>query len=577
MNEKWLELFKSGDYEKLIQQMQGFDLSECNNDMLIIAASTYFNMQIYEKSFEMIQFGLQKNPQSYELYLILGQLYESGYGNVNQAYLCYENAMFYCDNNEDKLVIEQFMDNVMTYPEFHVNNLSIVVLSYNNCQVTRNCVDSIRINTSKDWCEIIVVDNASNDDSGEWLSSQIDLKIKLNTENVGFPKGCNQGAKLANPESDILFLNNDVIVYPNSIFWLRMGLYSDEKVGSAGCMTNFAGNNQYISCDCETDEEYELFAKNINLPQKAPWENKIYLIGFALLIKRRCLDGVGLFDERFSPGMYEDNDIGLRMIQAGWKNVLCHNCFIRHYGHGNGKNKNFWSSGVNINMDKFEKKWGFPSKYYAYPRKPLIDCIEKDSSEEFSVLEIGCGLGATLLQLKYFFPNADVKGIELVEKVADIGANLLKVRQGNIEASTFPFEEEKFDYIVFGDVLDHLYNPEEILKRMSRYLKEDGCFICSIPNLMHVSVMYSLLRGEFEYQKDGILDRTHIRFFTLQSIYRMFERIGFSIENLMCSSDGTEKLNEAKKFLSYIEAAGDWANVEQFCAYQYIFRARKGK
>lgn len=575
MHQELIELLEQGKYDEVIERIQKIDASLYNEQLMVIAATTFLNMGDLDQAFDMVSYGLALNPENYELYLVLGQIYEGGYGNLNQAYLCYENAAFYCNVDEDLSVITEFKNRLAEFPEVNVRDLSIVILSYNNQKVTQNCIESIREYTSKDWCEIIVVDNASLDDSAKWLSQQKDIIVQLNAENVGFPKGSNQGAKIANKENDVLFLNNDVIVYANSIFWLRMGLYSNDKVGSSGCMTNFAGNNQMITCDCETDEEYEQFARKVNLPLRDSWEEKIYLVGFALLIKRICLDDVGLFDERFSPGMYEDNDIGLRMVQAGWKNILCHNCFIRHYGHGNGVNKNFWSSGERVNMGKFEQKWGFQSRYYAYPRNPLIDCIEKSPLEEISVLEIGCGLGATLLRIKYLYPNAEVKGIELVEKVADIGANLLDIRQGNIESSPFPFEDMQFDYIIFGDVLEHLYDPESTLIHMSKYLKEDGCFICSIPNIMHVSVIYSLLRGEFEYQNEGILDRTHIKFFTLQSIYRMFERIGFKIENLMCSSDGTERLPQAKEFLNFLQSAGDLANIDQFTAYQYMFRARR--
>lgn len=575
MYQELIAMLNQGAYEQVEGEIAQYNLNQYDEELAVIAATTYLNLGNNKKAFEAIERGLICSPANYELYLLLGQVYESGYGTVNQAYLCYENAEFYCHNEEDKEIILQFKENIMQQPEFSVNKLSVVILSYNGCDLTRNCIESIRKNNMEDSYEIVVVDNASTDGVQEWLHTQEDIKVLFNEENKGFPAGCNQGAKLADPEADVLFLNNDVIVYPNSFFWLRMGLYSEDKVGAAGSVTNFAGNNQAIPCSCTTDEEYEKFAKNINRPLWNPYEYKMYLIGFALLVKRKCLDSVGLFDERFTPGQFEDNDMGLRIGRGGWKNVLCHNSFIRHYGHGNGVNTKFWNKDTEINAGKLIDKWEFEPRYYTNARVGIIDCIEKEREDVFSVLEIGCGMGGTLARIHYEYPNANLKGIELMDKVVDIGKSYFDIQQGDIESGVFPFGDEKFDYIIFGDVLEHLREPEIVLKRMSYHLTATGSFICSIPNIMHISVIYPLLRGEFQYQDAGILDRTHLRFFTLESIYKMFDKLDFRIENLRSSMDGSEELPVYKEFMDWLTSREDTANRIQYTSYQYIFRARR--
>jgi 2-polyprenyl-3-methyl-5-hydroxy-6-metoxy-1,4-benzoquinol methylase len=91
------------------------------------------------------------------------------------------------------------------------------------------------------------------------------------------------------------------------------------------------------------------------------------------------------------------------------------------------------------------------------------------------------------------------------------------------------FGDERFDVILAGDFLEHLAHPLELLQDLRRYLSEEGYVVASIPNIAHGSVRLSLLQGKFEYTDVGILDRTHLRFFTLESILRLFADAGFAI------------------------------------------------
>jgi hypothetical protein len=91
------------------------------------------------------------------------------------------------------------------------------------------------------------------------------------------------------------------------------------------------------------------------------------------------------------------------------------------------------------------------------------------------------------------------------------------------------FGEQRFDVILAGDFLEHLAHPLELLLELKRYLSEEGYVVASIPNIAHGSVRLSLLQGKFEYKDIGILDQTHLRFFTLESILGLFTDAGFAI------------------------------------------------
>lgn len=201
-----------------------------------------------------------------------------------------------------------------------------------------------------------------------------------------------------------------------------------------------------------------------------------------MLLNRKAIDEVGLLDTLYSPGSYEDNDICVRLRHAGWKVYLCHNSFTFHYGSGAGQNREMWDEKESVNALKFKEKWGFDLQRYTYADMELISLIKKDRKEAIRVLEIGCGGGATLARIQYRFPNAEVKGIELVENVAKLGMNQIDIIQGNIETMQIPYEKNYFDYIIIGNLLEHLYAPDEVSRKMQAYLREGGQFICSIPN-----------------------------------------------------------------------------------------------
>lgn len=539
--------------------------------LAILAATTYIEAGEREEAYEYIREGLKFNYKNYELYFLLGNYYESQ--NINQAWLCYENAEFYCENAEDLELIRQYKTRLEDLQEWNVRNYSIVLLSYNCEAICKQCIQSIRANSNSMAYELVVVDNASTDGITEWLKEQHDIKLICNAENRGFPGGCNQGIKAAAPENDILLLNNDTIVFPNAIFWLRMALYESGQIGATGSMANYIGNDQRVEEQFDTVEEYRQYALKMNIPSRHAYEKKVRLIGFSIMLRRRALDEVGMLDERFSPGNYEDDDLCVRLQYAGWKLLLCHNSFIYHYGQGDGQNVGTWNSIFKRSAEQFKEKWGYDLLYYTNSRSQIIRQIEKDRDAAISVLEIGCGMGATLAKIEYLWPKAKTAGIELMENVARLGANYLDIIQGNIETMEPPYEKGSFDYIIFADVLEHLYDPEKILKRMLPYLKPDGKFLCSIPNIMHKSVLIPLLQGKFEYEEAGILDRTHVRFFTLDSIAEMFYRCGMKIENLRASMYEKERTTEEQELFDALCKLPHIAGSGLFDAFQYIFRA----
>ena len=147
------------------------------------------------------------------------------------------------------------------------------------------------------------------------------------------------------------------------------------------------------------------------------------------------------------------------------------------------------------------------------------------------VLEFGPANGRMTKYLKEQM-GCKVYTVELDPEAAQDASKFSEeIVVGNIEEYAWlqQYSNFSFDYIVFADVLEHLYNPEEVLKKAKTLLKEDGSVLISLPNIAHNSIIIELLDNRFTYHDTGLLDNTHIRFFTKKSIDDFIKQCGLQI------------------------------------------------
>jgi 2-polyprenyl-3-methyl-5-hydroxy-6-metoxy-1,4-benzoquinol methylase len=185
--------------------------------------------------------------------------------------------------------------------------------------------------------------------------------------------------------------------------------------------------------------------------------------------------------------------------------------------------------------------------YYFNIRDDLIRLIPPQAK---SILEVGCAGGMTgkALREKGF---KEIVGIEVNEEVTQTGRPYYdKLIVGDVEKISLPFEKEHFGCILYGDVLEHLLDPWLVLTNHHVFLKKGGTIVCSIPNIRHYRIIKKLVfKGEWEYTKKGIIDKTHLRFFTLDSIRRMLGKAGFEIKSIIKSSSGAYWLKLLNRLL----------------------------
>ena len=171
------------------------------------------------------------------------------------------------------------------------------------------------------------------------------------------------------------------------------------------------------------------------------------------------------------------------------------------------------------------------------------------------ILDIGAAdgyLGEILKQYGHF-----LVGVESNAQFADKArAHYDMLHCADVETFDFPYRSE-FDYILLADVLEHLRDPGGLLRRLVPCLKDGGEIIISIPNIAHLSVRLSLMLGHFQYQDRGILDRTHLRFFTLASVRRMID-------------DASCRILELKPTSAPIQLVAPWTDSEWFSPFHEL-------
>lgn len=514
--------------------------------------------------------------------------------------------------------------------------VSIVIPTFNNLPLTQACVRSIRGSTQIPY-EIILVDNGSSDGTSGWARGE-GLRVIANPENLGFPGACNQGIR-ASSGAYVLLLNNDTQVAPMWLERLIAHVEADAGVGLVGPSTNFAAGCQRIPAAYKSREEFLAFAEERARTHAGQSQDATWLVGLCLLIPRRVVDAIGLLDERFGLGNFEDNDYCLRARLAGYRVVWAKDVFIHHEGH-----QSFRELGdgfrrlLEENEHRFHAKWdlqqyrqggtvpgdgagrawshlqarryteaydafegwvrahpsdaramvglglaaegrgvpraaqmaygaalalapgdpdavqglarvsanghGSPEKtvrgdtelaagtsaeappgYYEHARPDVQAMVPIHAR---IVLDVGCGAGRLGAALRS--AGRRVIGIELdPAQAARARACLDEVLVGDVETMALPFRPGTFDCIVCADVLEHLRNPWQFLARCRALLKPDGALVVSIPNIQFIGVLGELAQGRFTYRPAGILDRTHLRFFTKTEFDRGLQRAGFAV------------------------------------------------
>lgn len=267
--------------------------------------------------------------------------------------------------------------------------VSIVLVSYNEGHLTRDCVASIRRNVTIPH-EIIVVDNGSSPETLAVLRGLQDVTLIENARNAGFPAGCNIG--LAAARGDLVwFLNNDTIVPPGSLERMAGLLLSDERIGMVGPVSNRIHGVQQIPADYADPSGIDAFAARVRRDFAGQTQRMIRLVGFSMLLRKATLDRLGGLDERMGIGTFEDDDLSLRLIADGYRLLVAKDAFIHHIGNASFKAAGGYPSTGALNQAIASTTFGMTIPPETVLNTGLLERLKPDARR---VLHVECGAGA---------------------------------------------------------------------------------------------------------------------------------------------------------------------------------------
>jgi GT2 family glycosyltransferase len=245
----------------------------------------------------------------------------------------------------------------------HASQVSVIVVTYNNLELTKACLQSLELHTMYPTLEIIVVDNASSDGTQaylkQWASKADGRRIILNDDNRGFAAANNQGLEAASGEYLVL-LNNDTYVTPGWLATLINHLRLNPTIGLIGPVTNNIGNEARIDISYEGMDEMIIASRrytSIHAGQLTPLRTAAF---FCVMFSRAVYDAVGALDEAFGIGFFEDDDYCRRVERAGWSIACADDVFVHHHlsASFNKLKQEKRQALFEQNRAIYEKKWG---------------------------------------------------------------------------------------------------------------------------------------------------------------------------------------------------------------------------
>lgn len=241
--------------------------------------------------------------------------------------------------------------------------ISIIVLTYDNLDLTKGCLESIIKNTAHPNYELIIVDNGSKNDTVDYLkafaSKTPNVVLQVNEKNLGFAKANNQGFRMSEGEF-IVFLNNDTIVTAGWLHRLWHHLSKDNNVGMVGPVTNSIGNEAKIDVSYRYLDDIQTFGAQ----RAKDFSGKAFSIKvlalYCCMISRDLFEELGGLDERYDVAMFEDDDLAMKVREKGLDLLCAEDVFIHHF-HGASLKKlpeENYQKLFEENKWKFEEKWG---------------------------------------------------------------------------------------------------------------------------------------------------------------------------------------------------------------------------
>jgi GT2 family glycosyltransferase/glycosyltransferase involved in cell wall biosynthesis/SAM-dependent methyltransferase len=275
--------------------------------------------------------------------------------------------------------------------------LSVVVVTYDNRELNRVCIESLAARTEWPNWELIVVDNGSTDGTRELLEAEAKrldprLRVLFQGENRGFAAACNAGLAAATGEFLVL-LNNDTVVTRGALTALVRHLSADRSLGLVGPVTNAIANEARVDVGYSGLADLPDWARRYVRAHDGETFAPPMLALFCAVIPRRVFEAVGPLDERFGIGMFEDDDYCRRVAEKGFAIACARDAFVHHWQMASFRKMSQadYLALFAANKKKYAEKWGrAPAPRPSAPGEPvgaqLVHVIERAAAARGAVV-----------------------------------------------------------------------------------------------------------------------------------------------------------------------------------------------
>ena len=367
------------------------------------------------------------------------------------------------------------------------------------------------------------------------------IVAKIFFENTtGLSEIYNKAIEEANPDCSLLFVHDDVWLDDHFLFdRIRDGLSHFDIIGVAGNKRIVPGQPSwyFLNLELMSDTRANLSGSVAHGPNPfgqitnfGEYPSECELIdGVFIAIEKKTLDRHGLkFDPLFRFHFYDldfcrsARALGLRI--GTWPIALTHQS-------GGAFGSEPWLAAYTAYINKWENDPMSMSQTPIHEQhNPDLLNIMPESLR--SVVEIGCSSGALAREYRKNNPECDYFGVEIDPHYTELAKRYCTDTQTiNIDDATSSFFESHRDKQcwVFGDTLEHLKDPWRVLRAIRKVIPETGSIVACIPNAQHWSIQAKLAIGDFRYIESGLLDKTHLRWFTRQTILELFSETGYEV------------------------------------------------
>ncbi len=256
----------------------------------------------------------------------------------------------------------------------------IIIPVWNKKEMTEQCINSIFTNTHCAY-RIIIIDNASDQPTAAYLdevATKYPEKVTIirNRENLGNTKAANQGM-LASRADYVCILDNDTLVFDDWLNEMIRVAESAKDIGIVGPHSNYGKKKP-------GNKSYQLYAKEMVSGRQGQYIETAAVIGFCYLIKREVIDKIGMWDERFSPGYFEDTEYCFRARKIGYRSVFAKGAFVFHFEHTSFKSRGFEAL-FKLSEEKFYSLYKRPERILYILTKTDTKCYHRIIEDSYDL------------------------------------------------------------------------------------------------------------------------------------------------------------------------------------------------